>query len=439
MKTIAAPATQAVYHDFVCAPDTYIPIKRMFAAVALDAALDRRRLERAIRDIVDAHEILRTCPVTTAGGVVQEIRELREIDDPLLVTTDWDGTGAAISAIKRDLDNWWASPRQLAIRPVLATAVAGRSYLLCAFNGCCVDGTSAHFVLDQIRARYGGRPTANAPVQFTEYYDAMAERGHARAYDDWLRLIDRAAPALPDRMLKDRDAVPRAWIKVVPFELTGPAMSTVEDLCRQHSCTRFEALAVATELYFRRDDHRPASIGILHGGRRGPQSLTVAGMLRTQVMDLVEIGDRPTAGEAFRTQLERLRGKLRHHAQLPVEEVCRRAGLPGGFRFGDRRLWEVSIVSRFSRFLTGSFGEATIGSVDAPMQDDWYCENGGPVFCVNFSIEKGRVTGGLQYVNPPVDEATAAAVIAGIRRMVAFVVASPAEPIGAAPGLFQGE
>jgi len=84
----------------------------------------------------------------------------------------------------------------LVIRPGPGDLADGKSYLLCAFNGCCMDGISAHFILDQIRAHYSGRPTADSPVQFTDYYRGMIEEGHARGYDDWLRLIDRAAAAL---------------------------------------------------------------------------------------------------------------------------------------------------------------------------------------------------------------------------------------------------
>jgi hypothetical protein len=154
-------------------------------------------------------------------------------------------------------------------------------------------------------------------------------------------------------------------------------------------------------------------------------------------MDLVEIDENATAGESFRGQLEHLRARLGHLAQLPVEDVCLRAGLPGGFRFGERRLWEVSIVSRFSRFLTGKFGEANIGSLDAPLQDDWYCENGGPTFGFNFSIRNRQMTGGLQYVDPPVDEATAMAVIDGVQQMMRFVAANPAASISSGPGFLR--
>jgi len=100
-------------------------------------------------------------------------------------------------------------------------------------------------------------------------------------------------------MLKERASVAKAWIKVTSFDLSPQVMATIDGLCREYSCTRFEALAVSTELYFRRDDNKLASVGILHGGRRGPQSLEVAGLLRTQVMDLVEIDGNPTAGESF--------------------------------------------------------------------------------------------------------------------------------------------
>jgi len=151
----------------------------------------------------------------------------------------------------------------------------------------------------------------------------------------------------------------------------------------------------------------------------------------------VETEGNRTAGESFRAQLESLRGKLRDLTRLPVEDVCLRAGLPTGFRVAERRLWEVSIVSRFSRFLTGRFGEATIGSVDAPLQDDWFCENGGPTFNFNFSLQKGQVTGGLQYVNPPVDEATALAVIAGVQELAGFVAANATTPIASSPAFLR--
>ncbi|WP_069467566.1 condensation domain-containing protein [Actinacidiphila rubida] len=300
-----------------------------------------------------------------------------------------------------------------------------------------MDGISAHFLLDQIRAHYSGRPFVTAPVQFSDYSAAMTEEGHALAYDDWMRLIDRSASVLPDALAKDRESIPKAWIRVLPFELSPDVTAAVGTLCRTFACTRFEALAVATELYFRRDDDRPASVGVLHGGRRGPRSLEVAGLLRTQVMDVVQMDGSPTAGAAFTAQLGSLRAALRHLARLPVEEVCRRAGLPGGFRFGERRLWEVSIISRFSRFLTGPFGEAAIEPLDAPMRDDWFCENGGPVFSVNFTLGKGALTGGLQYVDPPVDPGTAAAVVAGIQQTVLRVAGDPAASVASAPAFLR--
>lgn len=434
MRMVAAPATQAIYHDFVAARDTYIPGKRMFKAVALDAELDRSRLESALRDIVSAHEILRTCPVTTDDQVVQEIRELNEIDEQFLVTTEWDGTGAAISAMKSDLDNWWADPRQLTIHAVLAISRTGQSYLLCAFNGCCMDGISSHFILDQIRARYNSQNIVRSPAQFTDYYKVMINEGQSRRrLDDWLRLIERADSAVPDQMLKERELATKAWIKVCSFDLLTHEMMAVNNLRLAYSCTRFEVLAVCTELYFRRNDQRPASVGILHGGRRGARSLEVAGLFRTHVMDIVGIEGNPAIGAAFQAQLHSLRNRLEQLAMLPVEEVCLKAGLPGGFRFRDRRLWEVSIISPFSRSVTGTFGDAEIGFVDAPLRVDWYCENGGPTFTFHFAIRNGRVAGALQYVNPPVNDATAMKVIAGVQKMLRFVSADPTAPTGSAP------
>jgi hypothetical protein len=318
---------------------------------------------------------------------------------------------------------------------VLASAPHGKAYLLCAFNGACLDGTSAHLVLEQIRACYGGRSAPNSPVQFTDYYNEKIELGLAETYDDWLRFIDRAVPALSAEMSTQRELTARARIKIAPFDLQPKELSVIDTLRRTYSCTRFEALAVSTELFFRRDDAGPVGVGITHSGRRGRQALEVAGLLRSQVIDLVESHANLTAGDAFRAQLEGLRTKLHHLARLPMEEVCARAGLPGGLRVGEQRLWEVAIVSRISRFPTGNFGEALIESVDAPMRNDWYCENGGSTLRFNYSIQRTQVTGSLQYVNPPVDDARAAAVIEGVQRMITFIGADSFARIGSAPAL----
>ncbi|MGI8591308.1 MAG: hypothetical protein ACR2M5_10035 [Nakamurella sp.] len=53
------------------------------------------------------------------------------------------------------------------------------------------------------------------------------------------------------------------------------------------------------------------------------------------------------------------------------------------------------------------------------------------------AASQGQVTGGLQYVNPPVDQATALAVIAGVRGLAGFVAANATTPIASSPAFLR--
>ncbi len=47
------------------------------------------------------------------------------------------------------------------------------------------------------------------------------------------------------------------------------------------------------------------------------------------------------------------------------------------------------------------------------------------------------MTGALQYVNPPVDGATALAVIAGVQELAGFVAANATTPIASSPAFLR--
>jgi len=79
--------------------------------------LDRHRLERAIRDIVESHEILRTCPVTIDDHVVRRYANSAKSTKPLWSRRNGTRQVRAISDIKPRSGQLVAKPRQLVIRP----------------------------------------------------------------------------------------------------------------------------------------------------------------------------------------------------------------------------------------------------------------------------------------------------------------------------------
>ncbi|MBF6221741.1 condensation domain-containing protein [Nocardia abscessus] len=412
-----------------------MPAKRLFAAFVVNTPLDEDRLKRAVWHVVARHESLRTALEHIDGELFQVIRDPVEITDEPCVVVDWDGTRAGMRRIVVELDDWWTVPRPLALKVMMARSADSRTLLLCLFNHACVDGMSVELVFDQIRRRYSGDGRADeaVPTQFADYYAGMVEDGLRVALDDWITLLDRVEPVVPPWMLESKLAADRAHIGTINWSFAEDTVALARAAARSRLCSQFEVLAAAAGIYFRRPDRAPAAIGVVHSGRHRAGGFDVVGLLRGFVVDVVEVGAGVTTATATAAGRDALRSALAHYARLPFEEVCRRSGRSPGWRTGSLGLWEVELNGTFARGLLGSMDDCAVHAAHLGQSEEVWCENGGPLLMIFFTIGGGGITGELRYIRPPVDGDMAACIARGIEDTVRFLQAGSDEPVDRAP------
>ncbi|AOW88293.1 condensation domain-containing protein [Streptomyces olivaceus] len=434
MRLLKASAGQAVYHDFIVAPHTSVPAKRLFNCFIVEGPVDPARLERAVRHAIATHEALRTSLDDVDGAPTQVIREPDEITEAVMTTVDWDGSADSVADVVRSLDDRWTVHRELSMHVVLARAPGPRSLVACVLDHACVDGMSAETVTDLIRAEYnrpGGPPRPDQVPQFADYYAAMLEDG-LEIYDDWLRILESSSPALPQWMLDLKRPSGRASTRERELSLSDATNERLRSLSKEYVCTPYEIVTAAVGLYFRRVDGAPVRVAVTHSGRHRRHGFDVVGLLRSQVVDVVDSGRCADVRSYLTERRDELRKCMTHFARLPVEEVCLRAGLSTGWRSGPPGPWEVELNGMYE----APAPEAMDGHevVQAPdFLEDAYCENGGTTFLLNLFLRPDRVEATLRYVDPPVSEQMAKRVGPDLESVVEFLAGDPARPLADAP------
>jgi hypothetical protein len=419
---VRASAGQAVYHDFIVAPTTCAPAKRLHCVYTVEGVLDAERLHRAIRFAVSTHESLRTSLQTVNGELLQVIRDPPEITETPWSTADWDGCAESIPRIVCDMDDWWTVPRQLSVHVVLAWSPAGQTLVACLFNHACGDGHSAQIVADLIWAEYERPGAADLArvEQFDDYYASMLHDGET-VYEDWLRHLASGAPSVPQWMLDQKAATQQAWTRVREWSLSPESVRLLRSASREYRCSPFEVLAAGVGLYFRRQDGRPARIGVIHGGRHGRHGFDVVGLLRSYLVDVVDPAPWGDARSVVTARAAALRHGFAHYARMPYEEVCLREKIPTGWRAGQAGLWEVELNGAYADAPPPRPDGHAAALVPADISDEAFCENSGPLFLLYFTLGRDGVEATLRYIDPPVTDAMAERVATEIELMIAFL------------------
>ncbi|WFE60220.1 condensation domain-containing protein [Micromonospora sp. WMMD712] len=429
---------QAVYHDFIVAPTTCVPAKRLFAAYVVQARLDLDRLAAAVDRVVALHDSLRTAIEPADDMPVQVIREPGEIAERALRTVTWDGTPEDAARHVGALDDWWTVPRPLAVQVVAGIGPTDETLVACVFNHVCSDGISAEMVFDQIRSEYDGETVKPADVeQFAGYYQAMVEEGLRETFDDWVGLLDQGGPALPEWMVEDKLAAAEVSISFHGWRFSAESLSALAAVAQAQGCTQFEVLAGCAGLYFRRDDGRPANFGVIHSGRHRLRGFDVQGLLRSYVVDVVDHAGVPTVADAIARRRDELRARTEHFAKLPFEEVCMRTKRSPGWRAGQLGAWEIELNGMYAATPNLSMQQAPVRVADIPLSEEATCENGGPTLLLSFTLGPAGIDASVRYVSPPIDAPLAARIAEDLEATVRFVHDDPRAPVDAAPAVFR--
>lgn len=440
MRLARVFAAQVVYHEFIVSPTTCVGAKRLNTAYRIEARLDLDRLDRAVRGVVAAHDSLRTALDYVDGELTQVIREPDEIDVPALRVSPWDGTPEHTARLVGALDAWWTVPRPLAIQVIAGHGPGDETLVACVCNHASCDGISIDVIFDQIRLtyqRFEDRPRHETVTQFNDYYAALLRDGTAEAYDDWVRQIDRTAPAVPQWMFDRKLATDDVRIQIHEWEFAPDSVDRLHRIRKAHACSEFEVLATCVGLYFRRSDGRPAAIAVTHGGRQRPGGFAAAGLLRSEVVDAVSHAGVDSVADAIVRRRTELRALLAHQGKLPSDEFCRLAGRSPGWFKGEAGLWEVELNGMFQPEDFEPFDGATVRPAAIPLSEDEYCENGGPIFLLAFNFGPDRVRGALRYVTPPANDTLARTIAGQLESILRIVRDEPATPIRDVPALYE--
>jgi hypothetical protein len=438
MRILPLTPGQAVYHDFIVAPATCTPAKRLFAAYIVDARLDAGRLEAAIDRVVALHDSLRTAVEPVHGVPAQVIREPAAITEPAVRQVAWDGSPHGAAEHIGALDDWWSVPRPLALQVVAGTGPGDRTLLACVLNHACSDGISAELIFDQIRAEYDGTTIKPDSVeQFASYYARVLDEGLHETLDDWTRLLDQGSPALPDRMVEEKLTTAEVSIRLHSWAFAARSVQALASVAQERACTQFEVLAACTGLYFRREDGRPASFGVIHSGRHGFRGFDVHGLLRSYVVDVVDHAGTPTIGQAVERRRDQLRSRLEHFARLPFEEACVRTGRSPGWRAGQLGAWEVELNGMYPAAPDMTMHQARVHVADVPVPEEATCENGGPTLLVSFTLGSHDVGASLRFVSPPIDARLASLIAEDLEATARFACDHLDAPVSDAPAFFR--
>lgn len=310
------------------------PVYNIARAIDITGNLDCDALRRAIRHIVDRHEVLRTTFSLIDGELCQIIRPRPRIDlevEDLSATPD-PLTDARCRAIESDFAH---QPFDLEHGPLMRVRLlrisADQHSLLVGFHHSVFDGWSVGLFEQELMAAYAARrdgrnpELAELPIQYGDYAQWQRDRLRGPALDDLLTYWRKhLAPPLPATDLpidrSRRHATDQAGDHVTA-DLPGPVAEALTALARRRGCTLFMALIALVnallQRYSRSDD---VVLGTPVANRDRPELQSLIGffvnilVLRTRVD--ADKGFEKLLDDTRRTVLDAMR-----HAAMPFDRL----------------------------------------------------------------------------------------------------------------------
>ncbi|MPQ96902.1 amino acid adenylation domain-containing protein [Modestobacter sp. I12A-02628] len=187
------------------------------ATVEVDAEVDQRRLDRALRSVWERHEALRTRVVTRPGlpEAVQVVDDIRTftVEESAGDPDDRSGSVARLREDERRL----VEPALRSVRVLRVGFGAEGAALLVTGSAATVDERSLGIVLDEVFAAYRGESWPDEPVQYPDasiwQHEVLTDADRSDARERWadaLRL--EAASPLPSILLSGR--APGEWRRI---------------------------------------------------------------------------------------------------------------------------------------------------------------------------------------------------------------------------------
>ncbi|KKK07560.1 condensation domain-containing protein [Micromonospora sp. HK10] len=311
------------------------------AAVELRGDLDVDALRRALADVVDRHEVLRTT-FRDRGGEPEPVRHahLDPWQEPLDLTALPDGRQAR--ALRRAVTAHAAHRYHLAAGPLLLARLVRlapqRHQLLLGMHHIVCDNTSWSIVLADLAARYGHHTTGAGgelpplPVQFTDYArhqrDWLASTAVEPHLAYWRERLRDAPPllALPTDHPRGEERSDVAGYR--SQRLPAGVGAAVRELARAEGVTPFAVLLAGFAALLHAESGQPDLVlGVPTAGRDRAELAGLVGCFADLLPLRVDVAGRPTfrqlVGRAYRSAREAYR-----HQGVPFATVVEALRLP---------------------------------------------------------------------------------------------------------------
>ncbi|MER5481516.1 amino acid adenylation domain-containing protein [Streptomyces sp. NPDC002734] len=400
------------------------------------APLDAGVLERALADLTDRHEVLRTVYRSADGEPHQEVLPAAR---PGLVRRKA-APGRLTAAVAEAAGHVFDLAHEIPLKAWLVEEDDGAQLLVLVLHHIAADGWSVGPLLDDLAAAYRARAEGRAPaweplpVQYADYAlwqhelasDEAAVRGHL---EFWERNLAGAPPVLELPAARPRPAEPSHRGGHVPIVLDAATHQALEELARRTGATLFMVLQAAlAALLTRHGAGTDLPLATMTAGR---DDENLAGLVGFFVNTLVLRTD--TSGDpAFAELLERVRQAdlaAYAHQDLPFERVVE-------YLNPDRSAARhplAQIVVQLHQEHTPEGSAADGGQGLFRDAEPGLLSTASVKFDLTFALTERRdargrplgLAGGLEYAADLFDDATAAVLAAHLERILRAAAAAP--------------
>jgi amino acid adenylation domain-containing protein len=282
------------------------PVHNVSCGVLLTGALEAEKFERAWREVVQQHEILRT-EFRSVEGVPQAV--VLKSSSPLLRTLDLESVRseereARLSELAREEAR---RPFDLSKGPLLRAvlwrlAPLEHVFLVAAHRIAC-DEASLDVLLREMAVRYGTaqsggpRGISRAPLQYDEFISRSV--GDSEEQISYWKQRLAGAPSGLDLPL-DRTRPPEQTFSGASqcFSIAKSVLEQLRNLANSHGTTLFTPLLAAFNVllsrYSRQDD---LVVGTTLSGRGDPELKNLVGPVENMVALRTDLADGPTFGQ----------------------------------------------------------------------------------------------------------------------------------------------
>ncbi len=301
----------------------------------LDGPLDRDRLARALRVVMQRHDPLRTLLVRQGGTIRQRITPVPAeplAEDDLSHLPESERAAAVRAVERREQGCPFRLDRELPIRVRLVRLDSESHVLVVAFHHTAADGYSFSVFFGDLISAYGGEEPSPLSITYGDFAVWERERWSEDRLDpeiDFWREYLQGAPTELE-LPTDRPRPPKQTFEgqIVTRPVHPDLMDRLGSLIADEEATFFPVLvaAFATVLH-RRSGQRDMVLGAPVAGRIRPALGQMVGMFVNQLPLRVRVPRGTNFRELIRDTQESVRSAMAHD-ELPFPLLVERLALP---------------------------------------------------------------------------------------------------------------